>query len=131
LEYKLENDKPAGQLKKLKIKRLKAGMVKTKFGDKQTINICVAGPKGDFWINGFASQGNAAWKEGDEVEILVTSKKVNDKIYFNYRLPSNAVTRTEFDDLKRRVINIEIRMGLDKVKQAFDSEEVDKEGIPF
>jgi len=64
----------------------------------------------DRWISGFGEERNKNWEIGDVVEIEIYESDKKDKDgnpYLNFRMPSNRVSRSEFDALESRVSNLE------------------------
>lgn len=60
---------------------------------------------GDRWISGFQNKGNANWREGDTVEILLETTKKDDKEYLNFSLPKMEDVQEE------KLSKIEFKMG--------------------
>ena len=50
-------------------------------------------------------------KDGNEIEVEISTKKVNDNVYYNFRLPNQNITRQEFDILAKKVKFLEDEIG--------------------
>ena len=81
----------------------KAGQpLKTKDGRPYTrVNIQTA-QHGQSWISGFGSNTNVDWKEGDEVELVIDTKKVGDKEYLNFSEPKKI---DEVNEKMEKILN--------------------------
>lgn len=101
---------------------------------------------GDRWISGFKNKGNAHWKEGDSVEIILEKKASNGKEYLNYSLPNvNKENLGQLAEILRVVTMIAEKQGIDTRPQAqtlsnkadepddvdYPDEEINLEDIPF
>lgn len=76
---------------------------KTKDGKPYTKLLLKATEYGDNWLSGFQNARNSSWKEGDTVEVLITTKVGKDgKTYYNFSVP-----KTE-DVLAERVSKLEL-----------------------
>lgn len=84
---------------------------------------------GDKPIGGFDNQTTSEWKEGDEVEIII---KENGQ-WLNFDIPSDKVTRKEFDEIVKRVDRLEYQMhsrGVNTVA-AEPMSQKDNDDLPF
>jgi hypothetical protein len=66
------------------------------------------------WINGSQSDQNKNWEIGDTVSILVWSEKYTkdgeQKTAYKFKLPSDKVTRAEFQSVVDRVLRLELEL---------------------
>jgi CYTH domain-containing protein len=58
---------------------------------------------GDRYITGFCNEENSSWKVGDTVKIEIEQKGE----YLNIKTQSKTVKRQEFEELSKRVDNLE------------------------
>ena len=92
--------------KKVTIKGINSKKIDTKYGEKDTLNICVDDKDGnEQWLNGWKGKANQNWSKGDEVEVEIYK---NDKGYMNYK-----VVEPSLNDIMEKLENIE-RMLQDK-----------------
>ena len=86
-----------------------ANTLKTKDGrDYTRVNIQVV-QHGATWMSGFGSNTNANWKEGDEVELIIDTKKVGDKEYLNFKEPKKL---DAVDEKLEKILNKLTQMNL-------------------
>lgn len=48
---------------------------------------------GNDWYSGFGNQENANWKNGDVVDVIVSSKEWQGKTYLNFEMPQAAAKK--------------------------------------
>lgn len=61
------------------------------------------------WISGFENKDNSSWKEGDEVVVNIEKVTQGDKVYLNFKNPSELDSlRAVVEDLEKRVKSLEI-----------------------
>ena len=65
-------------------------------------------------LSGFDSAVTHNLKEGDEIELEITSNEYNGTTYLNFKLPNTNVTRVEFQEVVKRVEVLEKFMTADK-----------------
>jgi hypothetical protein len=68
---------------------------------------------GDRFINGFGNKENEGWKVGDEVEVNVSEKEYNGKMYLNLEMPKIA---DKVNDLAKEFNSIGFKLGVIGVK---------------
>jgi len=82
------------------------------------------------WLSGFGNSQNQDWKEGDFVEIEITTNEKDGKTYYNFRMPS------DLEQVKNRLTILEKAVfgnkdkALEKANEALD-EEIDPNNLPF
>jgi hypothetical protein len=57
---------------------------------------------GESWLSGFDSSKTSSWKEGDVVEVVVSSKISGDKTFFNFEVPKAE------ELLNKRIADLEV-----------------------
>lgn len=96
-------------IQKLTITKVWVDTKPTQYGSFKTNFKCTE--YGDRWISGFAKECN--WKEGDVVELDIVEsdkKDIEGKPYINWKFINKE------DEMKKRVIGLEISVGNLKVK---------------
>ena len=99
-------------MEKLKIERIYRGKKETRFDEKDTIALKLAGNKylgkdgQPAWVSSFKTKGTEHWKEGDEVEVTVTENKG----FFNFEV-GDVVT---LDSLNERLKKVESHLFKEK-----------------
>ena len=83
-------------LEKVTITQIYRGTAKTQYGDKPKVAIKTT-KHGDSWVSSFQVTGTEGWKERDVVEIDIYEKQTPKGNFLNFKLPSNDVTREEFN----------------------------------
>lgn len=64
-------------------------------------------------ISGIDDKGGITkgWKDGQEIEVDITTKAVGEKVYYNFKLPDQRISRQEFDLMKQKVKFLESEIG--------------------
>lgn len=61
------------------------------------------------WMNGYYNQVTKNWKTGDEVEVLITEKEKDGKVYKNFSLPKKEdVMSDELKSVMSRLTKLEL-----------------------
>lgn len=93
-------------MQKVKIEAL--GEPKTIQGAKGPFQVFGIKVNGN-WVNGYYNKTTQAWKVGDEVEITITEKEKDGKVYKNFTLPKELDVATErVAKLEGRVTKLEL-----------------------
>lgn len=68
---------------------------------------------GEQFLSGFGNKENAAWKSGDQVEVLVEKKEVGGKEYFNFSIPKKEEKMAdEMNQLVTKVARLRFQMDI-------------------
>ena len=82
-------------------------------------------------LSGFGSAVTHNLKEGDEIELEITSNEYNGTTYLNFKLPNPNVTRVEFQEVVKRIEVLEKFMTADKQPDEPPLPEEPQEDNPF
>lgn len=67
--------------------------------------------KEDVWLSGFANSTSLTWKEGDIVDLELTEREYEGKVYFDYKiLSSNNSLDEKVERLEKRMKEFELSM---------------------
>ncbi len=67
---------------------------------------------GATWLSGFGNKDNAHWKEGDKVDIIITDRETDGKIYKNFETPKKEdLANAEIEKLKNELTTLKMSIG--------------------
>lgn len=67
--------------------------------------------KGEEWLSGFATNTSLAWQVGDEVDLEVTTREYEGKIYYDYKIiPDANNPEDRLAKLEKRMKEFELSM---------------------